>query len=270
MDRLVASEADSAAAIESYGMAVIASWLKAVDPHEADERRQAAVTQALASGGDRAEVAWLDGLRAASRGDRRGLSEARAAVRESGDPRVSALDHSLAAFDAALAGSTRTAGTAMAKLEWQEAALSAPSFVRHPFTIAVDRMAAARWLAASGEADQALRLLTFVDGSYAIHPSTPYNLMVTPLVDLERGRIEEQRGHSGSARNYYREFLRRYDRPVIGHRALVEEAKTAVTRLSPVTTAPKPDSDPPLETGSAGGTDVYRRQQASRPMAGAP
>jgi len=42
----------------------------------------------------------------------------------------------------------------------------------------------------------------------------------------------QQRGRNDSARNYYREFLRRYDRPVIGHRRLVEEAKTAMLRLT--------------------------------------
>jgi len=57
-------------------------------------------------------------------------------------------------------------------------------------------------------------------------------VMLTALVDLERGRIEEQKGRAGAARNYYREFLRRYDRPVIGHRQLVEEAKTAMVRLT--------------------------------------
>ena len=93
-------------------------------------------------------------------------------------------------------------------------------------------MAAGRWLAASGDSERALRLLTWVDGPYFIHPSTVYSLMLTPLVDLERGRIEEQSGRAGSARNYYREFLRRYDRPVIGHRRLVEEARNAVVRLT--------------------------------------
>jgi hypothetical protein len=87
-------------------------------------------------------------------------------------------------------------------------------------------------VAASGDADQALRLLTWVDGSYSIHPSTVYSLMLAALVDLERGRIEEQKGRAGSARNHYREFLRHYDRPVIGHRRLVEEAKAAMVRLT--------------------------------------
>jgi hypothetical protein len=232
MDRLVASETDSAAAIESYGLAVVGFWLGAVDQREADARRPAAVTLAQTHGVDRAEVAWLDGLVAAGRRDRRSLAEARAALRGIGDPSVKALDRSLAAFDAALAGTTGVAGRAMADLEWQEAALSAPDFRRHPYTIAVDRLAAARWLAASGDADRALQLLTWVDGPYFIHPSTVYSLMLTGLVDLERGRIEEQKGRVGSARNYYREFLRRYDRPVIGHRRLVEEAKSALVRLT--------------------------------------
>ena len=75
-------------------------------------------------------------------------------------------------------------------------------------------------------------MLTWVDGPYFLHPSTVYSLMLKPLVDLERGRIEEQNGRAGSARNYYREFLRRYDRPTASHRELLEEAKTALVRVT--------------------------------------
>ena len=75
-------------------------------------------------------------------------------------------------------------------------------------------------------------MLTWVDGPYFLHPSTAYSLMLKPLVDLERGRIEEQNGRAGSARNYYREFLRRYDRPTASHRELLKEAKTALVRLT--------------------------------------
>jgi hypothetical protein len=230
MDRRATSEADSAGALRSYGLAVVGTWLGAVDQREAAARRQAAVAQT--NNADRAEVTWLDGLMAVARRDRRSLSEARAALREIGDPSVNALGRSLAAFDTELAGNTGAAGTAMTDLEWQEAALSAPNFMHHPYTIAVDRLAAARWLAASGKADQAFRLLSFVDGPYFIHPATVYSLMLAGLVDLERGRIEEQRGGSGSAGKHYREFLRRYDRPVIGHRRLVDEAKAAIVRLT--------------------------------------
>ncbi|MFL5475092.1 MAG: protein kinase domain-containing protein [Gemmatimonadales bacterium] len=232
MDRLVASETDSAAALESYGLAVVGAWLGAVEEREAEVRRQAAVTLAGANTMERAELAWLDGLAAAGRRDRRALTAARAALRASGDPSADALDRSLAAFEAALTGNARAAGRSMADLESQEAALSAPDFARHPYTIGVDRLAAGRWLAASDDSERALRLLTWVDGPYFIHPSTVYSLMLTALVDLERGRIEEKQGRSGSALNHYREFLRLYDRSVIGHRGLVEEARTAVVRLS--------------------------------------
>jgi serine/threonine-protein kinase len=170
MDRRVISEADSAGGLRSYGLAVVGAWLGAVDQHEADTRRRAAVTLAQGNSADRAEVAWLDGLAAAGRRDRRALAGARAALRGIGDPSVNALDRSLAAFDTALAGATGAAGTAMAALEWQEAAIAAPDFTHHPYTIAVDRLAAARWLAASGDADQALRLLTWVDGPYFNSP----------------------------------------------------------------------------------------------------
>ena len=231
MDRLVRSGTDSAAALRSYGLAVIGAWLGAVDQHEATARRQAAVTLAQTNAVDRAEVAWLDGLAAVGRRDRRALADARARLQRAGAPSANALDRSLAAFDAALAGATASAGTAMAALEWEEATVSAPDFVGDPYTIAANRLAAARWLAASGNADQALRLLTWVDGLFFLHPSTIYSVMLTALVDLERGRIEEQRGRRDVARNYYREFLRRYDRPVIGHQALVEEAKAAMIRL---------------------------------------
>ena len=232
MDRLVSGETDSAAPLRSYGLAVVGAWLGAVGQHEAESRRESAVKVAQANEEDRAELAWLDGLAAVGRRDRRGLALARAALHEIRGPSVNALGRSLAALDAGLAGATAAAGTGIASLEYEEAALSAPDFARHPYTIGVDRLAAARWLAASGDPDGALRLLTWVDGAYLLHPSTLNSLMLTGLVDLERGRIEEQRGHAGSARKYYREFLRRYDRPAIGLRRLVEEAKAAMVRLA--------------------------------------
>ena len=103
---------------------------------------------------------------------------------------------------------------------------------RHPYVIAVERLVAARWLAAAGDAAQAARLLTWVDGAYYIHPSTLYNLMLTGLVDLERGRIEERRGNARAARDYHREFPRRCHRPMPGQQPAVEAAKAAVARLA--------------------------------------
>ena len=224
MDEAAVRGADSTAALMRYGLAVVGAWLGAVDQREAESRRPAAVALAQADRADRAEVAWLDGVAALSRRDRRALVEARAALRGAEDPGGRALDRSLAAFDAALAGDTVAAGKALAGLEWEEAAVTAPDFVHHPFTIAVDRLAAAHWLAAA-QPDQALRLLTWVDGPFLLHPSTLVNIMMKGLADRERARIEERRGRTDAARGYYREFLRRYDRPMLAHRAMVQEAR---------------------------------------------
>ncbi len=229
MDRFGRSGVDSSAALRGYGLAVIGAWLGAVEPGEAAARRQEAVTMARGVATDRAEVAWLDGVTALSRGDRRALTEARAALRASGDPGARALDRSLAAFEEGLASRLEAAGAALARLEWEEAATLGADFRRHPFTIGVDRILAARWLAPT-DPDQALRLLSWVDGPFLLHPSTTYNIMLTGMADLERARIEERRGRVDAAREYYRAFLRRYDRPVPAHQALVDEAKAALRR----------------------------------------
>jgi len=226
LDQLAAGGTDSTAALRAYGLAALGVWLDAVDPREALARRAAAAQSARAGGTGRAELAWLDGVLAAGRHDRDGLAEARAALRRSGDPGWGALDRSLGAFDAALRGATREAGEAMAALEWEEAGLAAPDFASHPLVIPINRLAAARWLASTGDPAQALRLLRWVEGAYFLHPSTIYGLMFAGLADLERGRTEERLGHAELARSYYQSFLRRYDRPVQRHLPLVKEAKT--------------------------------------------
>jgi serine/threonine-protein kinase len=232
MDRLAASGLEPEAAVRTYAMAVVGGWVGAIGPSEAAARRRAAAAVAGKDDTDRAELAWLDGVAAAGRGDRPALAQARAALRRSGAPSAVALDRSLGAFDARLRGATRDAGAAMARLEWEQAALGAPEFARHPYAIAVNRMAAARWLADTGEADEAIRLLAWVDGPYLLHSSTVYSIMLTGLVDLERARIEERSGRDEPARTHYREFLRRYDQPAAGHRRLVAEANAGLRRLA--------------------------------------
>ena len=230
MDELVRSGVDSSASLRAYGIAVVGAWLGAVDAGAAERRRGKAMSQ-LSSPSERSELAWLDGLAAATAKDRPALAAARAALGRSEDRGTKALDRSLAAFDQALAGKTANAGTALAALEWEEAAAWAPAFADHPFTIAVDRIAAARWLADARDLDQAGRLLVLGDGAYFIHPSVSYSTMLSGLVALERGRIEERLGHGDAARAFYQEFLRRYDRPTPNHRGIVEEAKTKVVAL---------------------------------------
>lgn len=85
----------------------------------------------------------------------------------------------------------------MAALEWEEAALAGPDFVSHPLGIPLDRLVAARWLAASGDAEEARRLLRWADGAFYLHPITAYSysLMFAVVADLERARIEDGLGY---------------------------------------------------------------------------
>jgi TolB-like protein/tetratricopeptide (TPR) repeat protein len=230
LDRVAAGGADSVAALRTYGLAVAGVWLDALEPREAIARRSAAADAARNGRTGRGELAWLDGVLAAGQRDRRGLAAARAALGRSGDPGSAALDRSLGAFDASLRGAAAEAGRTMAALEWEEAALADPDFASHPLVIPLDRLAAARWLAGAGDAEEALRLLRWADGAFYLHPSTVYGLMFAGLADLERGRIEEGLGHTDLAAGYYRRFLQRYDRPVSRHAALVKEAHTRASQ----------------------------------------
>ncbi len=54
---------------------------------------------------------------------------------------------------------------------------------------------------------------------------------MTGLAYLELARIEEAGGSAPVARDYYEQFLRRYDMPVEAHQEMVEEAKAAYERL---------------------------------------
>jgi TolB-like protein len=227
MDRMAAEGGDSLAPLRAYGLTVLGAWLGALDPDQALQRREAASSAASRAGAPgAAELGWLDGVLAVGRNDRGGLAAARGAVRRSGDPAAASLERSLGAFESALAGDTRQAGAAMASLEWEQAAISTPDFEHHPFTLPTDRLAAARWLASTGNAEQALRLLLWVDGPFALHPSGIYSSMLAPLVDLERARIEAARGRAEPASAYYRRFLKRYDLPSKRHLPLVEEARS--------------------------------------------
>ena len=56
-------------------------------------------------------------------------------------------------------------------------------------------------------------------------------LVVSGLAYLELARIEEAVGSATVARDYYEQFLRRYDMPTEAHRPMVEEARAAYERL---------------------------------------
>ena len=102
MDRLVESGVDSSASLRAYGIAVVEDWLGALDAGEAGRRRGSAASH-LSTPTDRAELAWLDGIAAAT-ARRPALAAARTTLGKSEDRAAKVLDRSLAAFDQALAG----------------------------------------------------------------------------------------------------------------------------------------------------------------------
>jgi TolB-like protein/tetratricopeptide (TPR) repeat protein len=234
MDRLASSGLDRSAALRSYGLAVVASWLGAVDPRNAEQRRDAAASSAT-SDSDRAELLWLDGVLAMGRNDRRALAAARTGLERNPDPAAGVLGRSLAAFDTGLGGASRAAGEALAGLEWEQAAVNAGLYSGHPWVIGVNRLAGARWLAAAGTAadsTEALRLLTWVESPYFLHQSTIYSVMFAGLAELERGRIEDRRVNVEAARRHYEEFRRRYDRPMPSQQGIVDEVRSSLWRLT--------------------------------------
>jgi hypothetical protein len=218
-------------------MAVLGAWLGAIRPEEAVSRGSAARATITSFDDDEsqneftASLAWLDGVLAFAQRDRKALERARKNVRQTGHARADRIDSSLAAFVRALAGDRAAAGRELARLEWQCAIIcrSDDEFVTP--NIAIHRLAAATWLLEAGDTAQAARLLNWHEATVASWPWS-FTYAVTPLAYLMLARIEEGRGNVRLAKKHYQQFLWRYDSPSPAQRHLVEEAQTAVARLS--------------------------------------
>ena len=233
MDELLEEGADERLVLEGYRLAAVGAWLGAVDLETAGPwRARTAAVSPRQPAGWRTEAAWLDGLLAAARQDRASLKAARAALRRLDAPTVSLVERSLAALELEMSGARPPAARDLAALEWERPDLTEWGYDEHPWLLGVNRLAAARWLLVEGDTTQAARLLGWTD---AIGVSRGYQLQAQPALAsvtyLERARISENRGQTNMARQYYEEFLRRYDMPAPKHRHLVDEAKLALARL---------------------------------------
>jgi hypothetical protein len=218
---------------------VVGGWLGATDPEVAPPRRPAAVA-AIGLLDDeeskrdaRARIAWFDGLLAYTRRDRAGIAAARREASRSGYYQTNMVDRSLAAFDRALAGNQRRAGQELAAAELECATQDlCNNFTPH---IAVQRLAAAQWLTAAGETDQARRLLRWQDANVWVYwggfPWLLSSALAGPTY-LLRARLEELHGQPGRAEVYYRQFLQRFDQPMPSQVHLVNEAQEALARLA--------------------------------------
>ena len=212
--------------LQAYRLAVIGAWLGALEPGTAARHRVSP------TGSSAAELAWLDGLLAATRRDRNALAAARARLRHADTLSTPILDRSLAAFDAELAGSRAQAARDLAALNWDQPDVLAPAYAEHPYVIAISRLAAARWLREEGDGPGATRAAMWFDAAWALDGYRTPRRVLMGLGALERARIAGTLGDSAAARRSYEVFLRRYDTPVPAHHAMVEEARTALARLN--------------------------------------
>ncbi len=220
-----------------YRLAVIATWVGALPPTEAVQRRSA-LRSLLSdlSEGSRSEVAWLDGVLAAVQGDAQGLEAARRRVRTGAAPTAGWLDRSLAALALEMAGAHAAAVKSMASLEADRGLEHPYAFAasRQPYLTAVNRMVLSRGLAASGDTVGALRQLRWAEATPPGSALEQARVVMTGLVDLERARLEAANGQAELAQIHYRQFLRRYDMPVPAHRHLVDEAQATLNQLEAI------------------------------------
>jgi Protein kinase domain len=223
----------SADPLDGYRLAVLGAWLGALPPDSAVRQRLApalAAERRVLNPMWRGELAWLDGLLAAALRDRNALAAARARLHGTDTVTVSLLDRSLEGFDMELAGERGRAAGAVSALSWASPERLAPGYEAHPYLMAINRLAAARWLLAEGDTAEAVRHLLWFDAAWAYDGYRPARRVLAGLADRERARIAAAQGHVELARQRYAEFLRRYDKPGPAHRHLVDEARAAIQR----------------------------------------
>ncbi len=233
-DRYTAGTALAEADLFRYRLAVIGVWVGGVPPTETVRRRVtiAATVKDLPPDAA-AELAWLDGVLAAARGDSAGIERERRKVRGLPDPMGGWLDRSLAGLALDLRGERAASLATLATVEGERIDVHPydRSNFRQPYLTAVNRMVLSRGLAAMGDTAGALRQLRWTEAYLQVSALEGAKAAIAGLVYLERARLEAATGQEELARSHYRQFLRRYDMPVPAHRALVAEAEAALSQL---------------------------------------
>jgi serine/threonine protein kinase len=216
---------------EAYRLAVLGAWLGATPPALADQRRSAALAriERMEPGRpkqqQRARMAWFDGLLGLARGDRSAIRRARQDAAASGWDQADLVGRSLEAFDTALGGDRKAAGRKLAELE--EDCLDNENCNSWVPPWWIQRLLAGQWLQEAGAQDEAGRLLRWQDAPRGADVCYGCAVLDGPTF-LARARIEVARGDSTRAREYYRQFLQRYDQPMASQVHLVREAEAAL------------------------------------------
>ena len=216
--------------LHAYRLVVLGVWLGAVEQSIAGVwRRRAIAALDRMSPGDRAELAWVDGLLAVSRRDAQALDRARSELNRLVAPDVSRMDSSLIAFARELAGDVRQALGILLALEDGRFYISNG----HPYLTGVNRITASQWLVAAGDTTRATRLLTWHEaigdqGAHATHATT----VLAPFAYFARARIHDRLGDRDAARRLFTSYLRNHDAPEPAFYRQRNEARTALSRLT--------------------------------------
>jgi tetratricopeptide (TPR) repeat protein len=232
------------AALWVYGLAATGVWLGNVPAATAAALRRPALRSPAARSPDAAsEIAWLDGIVAHAQADAASVRDAASELRRNSARSAPALAESLEALMLGLAGDREGAALRLAALEWASAdeGWHQRFGQSHPYVNSVNRLAAGRWLLASGDTAEAARLFIWHLAVLppVLHPLPAVNTTLGNIALFELAQIEEARGRPDLARLYNTLFLERYDRPPPQHRTMVERARTSATRLARADPVPR-------------------------------
>ncbi len=224
MDAYAGQSPDPSAPLDLYRFAVVGAWLGGLEPAEALAQRAGVHANRLPANSSPL-LLWLDGILAVARRDTVALGLARRQLGAADTSDAGAFARSLAAFENELRGRPRAAAESLHAMAYDRSSWRGATFR------GVNRLAAARWLAAAGDLDRAGPLLLWPQAAvFAPQYWFEANLL-SGVTYLEAARIEAARGNAAQARKYYQEFLLRYDEPVPPLRHLVKEARAEVARL---------------------------------------
>jgi len=220
---------DSTSILLAWELAAVGGWLGAVPRVEVDR------WQARFSGGGwrwesatTAESEWLGGIVAVSRGDHARVERSRQALRRMGGG-AGFLGRSLAALELGTSGKTAAAADSLSALEGERAQQSVPRSEEAPFVNGVDRLAAAEWFMASGDAATAARLLWW-HTAHRGNRSRIASIVFKAPAEFAQAGAAAALGDSAFATAMYRRFLERYDLPPPAHHARVAQAREWLAR----------------------------------------
>lgn len=233
LDRSRRTAPSNRIALRGYGLATLGVVLGSVPVDTAARLRPDAMLGAPPTREELAELAWLDGVLAAMRGDTVTLRHASARLTAARSPFNDMLLRSLNAFGLLARADTVSATMALTELEYDNAAVALHTRfgAAHPFLPAIHRMAASGWLLVAGDTASAAGLLTWheavLSSGYAVELASR---VAAPVALFHRARIEEAHQQSEPSRRHYAAFLERYDRPPASHAGWIAIATDALGR----------------------------------------